>query len=353
MVKDYAKHSSSDPEATHLHKLENELEEIREDLEEDVEESTGQEANPEFEEVVELEDDFHQNADMVAGENVIGITGSYIERIRRASGGFEVDRGIKETLRHEYAHLIDNLFNKEEYEELSVPSLNHINQAPKEAYAIFEDLRVSGDSGYSFPRGLSAVKCWDFLTEVTEEGEIEWIDNEGAEASMSAAHQAGYYAAKTIEEAANKRLGGRKEAENYVRQTLLDITTVDGLFEEVSKAHDTISQPFYIDILEETANEFGGAETKAMEEELSDRIKRYRNGKNVDLTEFYRDKSLLRIYRSEGGTNQERAEVFEETLKNYRRENSEEYSSDNIFIRSNRNDWDGEEEEQYQEWLPD
>jgi hypothetical protein len=353
MLEDYAKRSSSDPEATHLHRLKNELEEIREDLEEDVEESTGQEANPEFEEVVELEDDFHQNADMVAGENVIGITGSYIERIRRASGGFEVDRGIKETLRHEYAHLIDNLFNKEEYEELSVPSLNHINQAPKEAYAIFEDLRVSGGSRYSFPRGLSAVKCWDFLTEVTEEAEVEWIDNQGAEAPFSAAHQVGYYAAKTIEEAANKRLGDRKEAENHVRQTLLDITTVNGLFEEVSEAHDTIGQPFYIDVLEETADEFGSAETKAIEEELSDRIKLYQNDGNIGPGEFYRDNALLRIYKARGGTNQERAEVFEETLKDYRRENSEEYSSGNIFIRRNKIDLDGEEEEQYQEWLPD
>lgn len=352
MLEDYAKRSSSDPGATHLHKLENELEEIREDLEEDVEESTGQEVNPEFEEVVELEDDFHQNADMVAGENRIGITGSYIERIRRASKGFEVDRGIKKNLRHEYAHLIDNLFNKEEYEELSVPSPKHINQAPKEAYAIFEDLRVSGDPGYSFPRGFSAVKCWDFLTEVTEEAEVEWIDNEGANAPLSAAHQVGYYAAKTIEEAANKRLGGRKEAENYVRQTLLDITTVDGLFDEVSEAHDTIGQPFYIDILEQTAEEFGGAETNVMEEELSDRIKLYQNDGNVGLGEFYMDNALLRIYKAKGGTNQERAEVFEETLKDYRRENSEEYSSDNIFIRNSTISGE-EEEEQYQEWLPD
>lgn len=351
MSEDYVKRSSSDLEATHLHKLEDELDEIKEELEGDIEESVGQEVNLEFEEVVELEDGFHENANMVAGDNRIGITGSYIERIRKGSGGFEIDRGIRSSLRHEYAHLIDSLFNKEDYEEISVPSPNHINQAPKEAYAIFEDLRISGDPGYSFPRGFSAVKSWDFLTEVTGEGDIEWEDNEGAEAPFSAAHQVGYYAAKTIEEAANQRLEDRKEAEDSVRKTLLEITTVDGLFEEVSEAHNTIGQPFYIDILENTVEEFSSAERKTIEEELSDRIERYQNDENVDLTEFYRDNSLLRIYKTKEGTNQERAEVFEETLKDCRRENSKEYSSDNIFIRTGI--VDREDEKQYQKWLPD
>jgi hypothetical protein len=341
--------SSKDEDAEHLHVIEEELTESKEKLEEDVEDTIDERIEVELEEILELSDDYKDaDFDMIAGRGVVGVSESCMERIKRASGDSEitVPSYPKKTLRHEWAHNIDGEINKEEYSRIEVETPLDINNAPKEAYAIFEDLRVSShsDMDYGLPRGFSAVKNWSFLTNIDEEGDIVWNDNNP---SVHTPHSVGYYAAKTLEEAANKKFDDRKEAENSVRRKLLETTTVEGLLSEISKAHQELGHPFYIDVLDNVSSQVAGKDEYELTVEMTQKTKKYDGNPSIGLEEFYRDHAIVQSYEAIHGGSTESSEQLRQKLQKYRRTGDHDnFVSDNIMIDSGLGTSD-----EYLEWI--
>ena len=342
--------SSKDEDAEHLHVLEEELTEAKEQLEEDVEDTIGERIEVELEEVLELRDDYKEtDFDMIAGKDVVGVSESCMDRIKRASGssGITVPSYPKKTLRHEWAHIIDRKINEEEYNSIEVETPLDINQAPKEAYAIFEDLRVSShsDMDYGLPRGFSAVTDWSFLTDVNETGDIVWNDNNPG---VHTPHRVGYYAAKTLEEAANKKFHDRKEAENSVRRKLLETTTVEGLLSEINEAHQELGHPFYIDVLDNVSSQVAGKDEYELTLEMAQKSNKYEGNPSIGLEEFYHDHALVQSYEAIHGGSTESSEQLRQKLEKYRRNGDHDnFVSDNIIIDSGLGTSD-----EYLEWIP-
>lgn len=301
--------SSKDGESTPLEHLRKELEIIKENLDQELEEVDldVQTEEVEIEEIIEAKDEYKESDPVawVDWDFIIYFPESTIDEIGRE--GPNINRTKHGNLRHEYAHLVDLHFNNDDYDPVNPESTTDIKNAPKEAYAIFEELRVSSDhdGGYPFLRGGTAAPHWHSFVEVDSSGEINWIENNDPDADYSPPHTLGYYAAKTLEEAENKKCSDRAKAENEVRKRLLQTATVDGLISEISRAHEELGHPFYLDILEDISSQVADLELEEVERRLDEKTEKYEDKSDIGLEEYFQDYAFLESSKS----------IFEESLE--------------------------------------